>query len=83
VVGIFSLVPMLSILGILGLYSLYLLYLGLPVLMKTPADKAMVYVIAVIVAAIVIYFVIATITGRVMMAMMPTPAPAISITYPG
>ena len=83
VVGIFSLVPMLSILGILGLYSLYLLYLGLPVLMKTPADKAMVYVIAVIVAAVVIYLVIGAITGRILMAVMPTPSPTISITYPG
>lgn len=83
VVGVFYLVPMLGILAILGLYSFYLLYLGLPVLMKTPADKALVYTIAVVVAAIVIYVVIGAITGRVMLAMMPTPAPTISITYPG
>ncbi|HEU5393422.1 MAG TPA: Yip1 family protein, partial [Candidatus Methylomirabilis sp.] len=48
VAGIFSLVPGLRWLGILGLYSLYLLYLGLPVLMKTPAEKAMAYTILVI-----------------------------------
>lgn len=83
VVGVVYLVPLLSILAILGLYSFYLLYLGLPVLMKTPADKAMVYTIAVVVAAIVIYLVIGMITSRVLVSMMPAPAQTISITYPG
>ena len=40
--GIFSLLPSLSILGVLAaLYSIYLIYTGLPVLMKSPADKAL------------------------------------------
>lgn len=65
--GIFGLIPALAILAaIAGLYSLYLCYLGLPVLMKNPPDKTMTYFIVIIVAAIVIYVVIGTITARTM-----------------
>jgi hypothetical protein len=56
--GVFILIPALGFLQILGLYSLYLLYLGLPRLMKTPEDKALVYTAIVIVAAFVIFAVI-------------------------
>jgi len=53
--GIFLIIPMLSILSILaGLYGLYLLYLGLPILKKTPADKAVNYFVVVLVIAIVV-----------------------------
>ena len=61
VAGIFSLIPALAILGILGLYSLYLLYLGIPVLMKSPAEKSLVYTIVAIVCAIVVWIAIAMI----------------------
>jgi hypothetical protein len=50
----------------LGLYSLYLLYLGLPVLMKSPREKAMAYTAVVILAAIVLFMVIGVIAGRFM-----------------
>ncbi|MBK5187893.1 MAG: YIP1 family protein [Gemmatimonadaceae bacterium] len=57
--GILGLIPALSIIGILfGLYSLYLLFLGLPVLMKAPADKAVVYTVVVVVCTIIITWVI-------------------------
>jgi hypothetical protein len=61
-VGIFMLIPALGILGILGLYGLYLLYVGLPVLMKSPKEKTTGYTAAIIIAAIVIFFVIGTIS---------------------
>ena len=84
VVGIFYLLPMLAILGIIGaLYSLYLLYLGLPVLMKTPADKSVVYTVAVIVAAIVIYLVVGAISGRILAAMLPVPTMTLPVAFPG
>ena len=57
IAGIFGLLPGLGFLTILGLYSLYLLYLGLPRLMKAPADKAMGYTAVTAVAAIVVAFV--------------------------
>ena len=55
---VFQLIPALSMLSILGVYSLYLLYLGLPVLMKTPPEKALSYTVVVILAAIVLFMVI-------------------------
>ena len=61
--GIFALVPALAILGVLGLYSLYLLYLGLPVLMKTPKEKALSYTAVVMICAFVIFAVIGWISG--------------------
>jgi len=64
-VGIFSLIPALSGLSILGLYGLYLLYLGLPVVMKVPAEKAMSYTVAVVVAVILVFIVIGVVSGIV------------------
>lgn len=61
--GAFHVLPALSILSILGLYSLYLLYVGLPRLMKTPAEKAMPYTVVVIIVGIVISLVIGAVTG--------------------
>jgi Yip1-like protein len=65
IAGIFSIVPLLAILGIVGLYSLYLLYTGLPVLMKTPEDKAVPYTVVVIIVAIVLAIVVGALAGLV------------------
>jgi hypothetical protein len=68
--GVFVLIPMLGILGmLLGLYGLYVLYLGLPVLMKSSKEKSMLYTIAVIVAAVVIFLVI----GAISHTFIPSP----------
>lgn len=64
--GIFQLVPVLGLLSIVGLYSLYLLWLGLPVLMRVPDDKAIAYLIVVVVASLVAMAVIWTVTGLVL-----------------
>ena len=57
--GILSLIPAISVIGILfGLYSLYLLYLGLPVLMKSPPDKAVGYTVVVVICTIIVTWVI-------------------------
>jgi hypothetical protein len=56
--GAFNIIPALGFLGILGLYSLYLLYTGIDALMKPAADKALVYTIAVIVCAIIVWIII-------------------------
>lgn len=65
VAGVFGLIPALAALTILGLYSLYLLYLGLPRLMRAPQDKALAFAIVVILAAIVVQMIIATLVGAV------------------
>jgi len=55
IAGILIIFPMLGILQLLAaLYSLYLLYIGLPVLMKSPQQKALPYTGAVIACAIVL-----------------------------
>jgi len=69
IAGIFVIIPALGFLGILGLYSLYLLYEGIPVLMKAPREKAVLYTVAVAVAAIVIFVVI----GSVIRVLVPLP----------
>jgi hypothetical protein len=60
VAGILRILPIIGTLVsiVAGFYSLYVLYLGLPVLMKSPRDKAVGYTVVVIVAAIVLWFVI-------------------------
>lgn len=59
VAGIFYIVPALGILVLLaGIYGLYLMYLGLPVLMKTPQDKTVPYLVVSIIAVILVYWVI-------------------------
>ncbi len=64
IAGVFNIIPALSIIGaLLSLYSLYLLFVGLPILMKPPADKGLVYVVVVIIAAIVISVVITAVIG--------------------
>jgi hypothetical protein len=68
--GIFNLVPSLSILGLLAaLYSVYLIYTGLPVLMKSPPDKAVVYTAVVIVCGIVAGIVV----GMISTLLTPSP----------
>jgi hypothetical protein len=59
VAGIFYIIPFLSIIGILaGFYGLYILYLGIKQLKDAPADKEMLYFIAVVVSAVVINFIL-------------------------
>jgi Yip1 domain len=65
VAGIFLLIPALGVLTmVLSLYSLYLLYLGLPVLMKSPREKAVTYTVVVVLAAIVLVILTSMVAGR-------------------
>ena len=67
VAGISAVLPALGgIIGLVGLvYSLFLLYLGLPVLMKVPAEKAMGYTVVVVIAWIVLSVVVAAVVVAV------------------
>jgi len=71
--GIFGLIPSIAFLGLLGLYSLYLLYLGLPLLMKAPAERAMSYTIVTIIVAVVLFIVAGVLTSAVARAFVPAP----------
>ena len=48
-----------------GIYSLYLLYLGLPVTMKTPADKALPYTAVTVVCTFVVMLLLGIVVGSV------------------
>jgi hypothetical protein len=76
--GIFGLIPALAILGIVGLYSFYLLYVGMPILMKVPVDKAVGYLIVVILAAIVLWAIIFYVAGMLTWSFMGGGVPRIS-----
>jgi hypothetical protein len=52
--GIVLLVPGASFLVVLGLYGLYLMWTGLPVLMQSPHERALPYVIAIAACAVVL-----------------------------
>jgi len=55
VAGVLLILPNLTMIAYLvGLYSIYLLWIGLPVLMKVPADKAPGYIVASIVVCAVV-----------------------------
>jgi sterol desaturase/sphingolipid hydroxylase (fatty acid hydroxylase superfamily) len=59
VAGILAIVPVLGVLGFVGgIYGLYLMYLGMPHIMKTPQDRAVVYLVVSILAVIVTYWII-------------------------
>lgn len=65
--GIFYIFPALAILALIGaLYSLYLFFVGLPVLMKVPADKVVVYAVVIFVVCIIVFWLIAMVTSRMM-----------------
>jgi len=65
-ISILNIIPLLGILTILGvLYGLYILYLGLPVMLGTPKDRVVTYVVAVVIATFVVYLIIGVIVGAV------------------
>jgi len=64
--GILNLVPLLGILGIVaGLYAIYLFYLGLPVLMGTPPDKVIPYMVVSALVIIVVSVVLGSIAAAI------------------
>ena len=52
--GIFSLIPALAVLGVLtSLYSIYLLFIGIPIMMKSPQEKALPYTAVLLVCGLI------------------------------
>lgn len=66
--SILLIIPGLGLIVVLigAVYALYLLYLGLPMLMKTPQDKAVPYFVVTLVVAIVVLWIVNMIGQRVM-----------------
>jgi len=64
--GIFLVIPTLAGLTLLAsLYGIYLFYLGLPLLMETPKEKSLIYVIVVIIITFVVNLVVGGIAGAI------------------
>ncbi len=64
--GVFALVPGLGFLRLVAVvYGAYVFWLGLPVLMKPPADKTGPYALAVVVSAIILAIVVAALVGPI------------------
>jgi Yip1 domain len=84
-IGILSIIPVLGYLAILGLlYGLYILYKGLPIVLNTPVDRTVTYVIAVLVVSIIIMAIISVILGGLDAAAVPKPTlpPIIPVSTP-
>lgn len=66
IAGVLSVIPVLGMLAIIGgLYSIYLFYLGLPVMMKTPQDKVIPYMVVSAIVVIVLAIVVGLVTGAI------------------
>ena len=75
IAGVFYLLPALSILASLAaIYGLYILYIGLQPMMKTPADKTVVYFIVSLVCLVVVGAVLGFILGAILTAIFVTSA---------
>lgn len=74
IAGIVGIIPQLGVLAVIGvLYSVYLIYLGLPKLMKTPADKTVPYILTIIGIGIVLVLIAGMLIGAVSTAFAPPP----------
>ncbi len=65
-ISILDIIPFISVITVLGvLYGLYILYKGLPILLGTPADKVLVYLIVIVVATFIVYAIVGVIIAAV------------------
>jgi hypothetical protein len=65
-ISVLNIIPFLGVLTILGLlYGLYILYLGVPLVLNTPKDKVVPYVVVIVVATFVVFLVVSAIIGAV------------------
>ncbi|HVM99667.1 MAG TPA: Yip1 family protein [Caulobacteraceae bacterium] len=72
VAGIANVIPVLGGLVVLAgyIYTLYTMYLGLPKLMKSPADKTVGYFVVTIVVSILVYVLIAVVLSIIVGMLM-------------
>lgn len=69
VAGVLNLIPLLGVLVLLaGLYGIYLCYLGLPHVMKTPADQVVIYMIVSFVVIVIVQFIISAVLGAIFLS---------------
>lgn len=64
VASVFDVNPPMAFLSLMGLYSFYLLYTGLAALMKPPADKLLIYTVAVAACAAVFWLIVLGVAAK-------------------
>jgi hypothetical protein len=64
--GISALIPPLGFLAILGLYSLYILWVGIPVLLRVPEERRLMFTLALIGCAIAVNIVLAAVVAIIL-----------------
>jgi hypothetical protein len=70
--GVFYLIPALGVLTLVAaLYALYLFYLGLPIVMHTPSDKVVPYMLVSALAVIVVMIVLRACAAMISSASVP------------
>jgi hypothetical protein len=68
--GIFNIFPAASVISLLGgLYGIYILYIGIPILMETPKEQHIPYLIVSIIVFIIIMFIIYWLVGMIWSSM--------------
>ena len=66
IAGIFLLHPRLRFLAyILGLYGFYLAWTGLPVLFRTPREKTLLFMLAIVVSTLIVYIILGIVVNTV------------------
>ncbi len=64
IAGVLNIIPALGLLVIIAsLYSIYLMYLGVTPMMKTPADKVILYMVVSFIVALVVFLVLGAIVA--------------------
>lgn len=82
--GVLLILPSLApIAALLSLYGLYLLYLGLPLLMRSPPDRALGYTVVTIIAAILLFIVAGAIVSSAGRLFGPPPITVTDATLTG
>ena len=72
--GVFGIIPIMGLLSMLcGLYSIYLMYLGLPVIMKNPKEKSLLYIVVILLAGFVLGIVVSIVSRVTTSALSPSP----------
>ncbi|MCD6118038.1 YIP1 family protein [bacterium] len=70
--GVLLIIPSLSVLVYLaGLYGLYLMYVGLPIIMETPEEKTIPFMVVIVVAVILVSVIASSIIGVILGAFGP------------
>jgi hypothetical protein len=65
-ISILTIIPFIGFLSFVGaLYGLYIMYLGMPILLNTPKDKVVVYLIVTLVVTFVVLAIVYVIVGLV------------------